>query len=216
MEERSQHLNANHRNLVRFESEDDSNYRSVRNRLESTVGMIKAETKNLPGPMPMVDVAKDAEAQFEEQMRKIHEYLKVSQSSEDILSSLDERRLDGTCRWLTQKESFTEWQYSEDRRYFWLQGKPATGKSVMASHVVYHLQDSPCCYHFFKYSETSTTSISAFLRSMAYQLAHINADVRNAIYSLTQQGTPLDIKDFKNVWRVVFSGCVFKSRFHRP
>ena len=42
-EERSQHLNADHRDLVRFKSVDDSNYRTVRNRFESTISVIKAE-----------------------------------------------------------------------------------------------------------------------------------------------------------------------------
>lgn len=104
---------------------------------------------------------------------------------------------------------------SNAQRYYWLQGKPATGKSVMASHVIDHLHGSPCCHHFFKYSEASTINLSAFLRSMAHQMAKINKDVRNAVLNLAQQGTPLDIKDFKNVWRVVILGAVFKPQYHR-
>jgi hypothetical protein len=53
------------------------------------------------------------------------------------------------------------------------------------------------------------------LRSMAYQMARINSDVRGAVLNLAQQGTLLDIKGFKNVWRVVILGAVFRPKFHR-
>lgn len=143
----------------------------------------------------------------------ISDYLKVDHSTEDILTTLDERRLDGSCHWLTQRENFTKWRDSNAQRYYWLQGKPATGKSIMASHVINHLHGRPCCHHFFNYSEASTTNLSVFLRSMAYQMARINSDVRSAVLHLAQQETPLDIKDFKNVWRVVILGAVFRPNF---
>ena len=147
------------------------------------------------------------------QMSMISDYLKVDHSTEDILTTLDERRLDGSCHWLTQRENFTKWRDSNAQRYYWLQGKPATGKSIMASHVINHLHGRPCCHHFFNYSEASTTNLSVFLRSMAYQMARINSDVRSAVLHLAQQETPLDIKDFKNVWRVVILGAVFRPNF---
>lgn len=73
---------------------------------------------------------------YKKKMQQTHEYLKVSDSAEDILLSLEKRRFEGSCRWLTQREQFRE---------FWLRGKPATRESVMASHVITYLNDSPCC-----------------------------------------------------------------------
>ena len=35
------------------------------------------------------------------EMSMISDYLKIAHSSEDILTALDERRLDGSCHWLT-------------------------------------------------------------------------------------------------------------------
>jgi hypothetical protein len=149
-------------------------------------------------------------------MQKIFEYLKVDNSAEDIFSSLEERRLEGSCRWITQRECFKEWQASDSPRYFWLKGKPATGKSMVASHVISHLRYSPCCYHFFKHGEATTSGLSAFLRSIAFQMAKVNVDVREAIFELTQQDIPLDEKDYRNVWRVVFTGGVFLRKFIQP
>ena len=50
---------------------------------------------------------------------------------------------------------------------------------------------------------------------MAYQMARINSEVRAPLLNLAQQGTPLDIKDYKNVWRVVILGAVFRPDFRR-
>lgn len=149
-------------------------------------------------------------------LQKIQEYLKVDNSDEDIYSGLEKRRLEGSCRWLTQRERFQEWQASDGPRYFWLRGRPGTGKSVVASHVISHLHNSPCCYHFFKHGEATTTGLSAFLRSIAFQMAKVNEDVREAIFELTQQGILLDENDYRNVWRVVFKGGVFLRNFIQP
>ncbi|KAF2105813.1 WD40-repeat-containing domain protein [Lophiotrema nucula] len=209
-EERVQALNANHRDLCRFESDTNTDYRSLRNRLAATIGMIKAG-----GASTWQQSLADSGTIHKKKMRKIYEYLKVDQSAEDILSSLDERRLEGSCQWLTQRDTFKDWQFSDCPRYFWLKGMPATGKSVMSSHVIDYLRDSPCCFHFFKHGETSTSSVSVFLRSMAYQMARTNEEIREALLELVQQGTPLDDKDFRNVWRIVFLGCVFLPRLNR-
>ncbi|KAK4208887.1 hypothetical protein QBC37DRAFT_295684, partial [Rhypophila decipiens] len=52
MEERPQLLNASHRELVKFEDQRDSNYRSLRNRLANTITKIRADRIGAVSPGP--------------------------------------------------------------------------------------------------------------------------------------------------------------------
>ena len=105
-----QALNANHRDICKFDSLSDTNYRSIRNRLASMISLIKAGDMSAWSPLTA-----GGNNMHKKKMQQIHEYLKVSDSAEDILASMEERRLEGSCRWLTQREQFREWQFSEKR-----------------------------------------------------------------------------------------------------
>lgn len=242
-EERVQLLNANHRDLAKFESVNDSNYRSLRNRLASTVQQIRDELQKLqelkehqpllfdpkehqPLPLRPLDPEPDlgevpSLSRFQssnehEQMEIIGAYLSIDQSPDDNLSSLDDTRLKGSCSWLPAKDSFQEWRSSSTPRYFWLKGAPASGKSTIASYVIEYLKGSPICYYFFKTGEKMAPDLSSFLCSMAYQMARVNPVVRGALFQLSQQGPPIDIRNQRSIWHNVFTGCVFHEKFQRP
>ena len=213
-------MNANHRNLARFGSVHDSNYRSLRNRLASTVQQIRDELQEHQATS--LDAAKGSQGALPtyqsaaEQMELIGTYLSVHQDMDDILSSFDDRRLKGSCSWLPAKASFQEWRYSEAPRYFWLKGAAASGKSTIASYIVEYLADNPICYYFFKRGEETALNLSNFLRSMAYQMAKANPTIRDALYRLSQQGPPIDIRNQRLIWHNIFTGCVFHTKLHRP
>lgn len=166
-EERPQLLNAAHRDLAKFPSTEDSNYRSLRNRLAATMRQIKdgAPQKKLP-PGPASDhgvVERDFRIDDRAgQIEAIRAYLKIEEAPEDTLSVLGEIRLQGSCSWFTTKATFREWQKPATPRYFWLTGAPACGKSILATHVIEHLGSNPTCYHFFKAGERVATVSAAF------------------------------------------------------
>ncbi|KAI1424639.1 WD40-repeat-containing domain protein [Xylaria sp. FL1777] len=219
-EERPQLMNANHRGLVKFESIHDSNFRSLRNRLASTVQQIRGESQtNQPLPLildPMFLEMRPQPYQINsQQLETIGEYLGIDESYNDRLSSLDDTRLEGSCSWLTAKPSFQKWQYSNTTRYFHLKGAPAVGKSTIASYVIDHLHDSPTCYYFFKGGEKIASSLCSFLCSIAYQMAKVNPDIRDALFQLSQLGQPADTRNLRSIWHIVFTGCVFHTNFHR-
>jgi len=236
-------MNANHRGLAKFETPNDANYRSLRNRLVSTVQQIR-EGPSVPLALPNVPempedddppaepepsppeappeappvVPEDlpSSGQIQEQIEAIGTYLSIDEDPDDILSSLNDTRLKGSCEWISLKPSFQEWRRSETPRYFWLKGPPASGKSNIASHIIEDMRDSkPVCYYFFKTGDKVTPNLSRFLRSMAYQMCRVNSVVRGALFALSKQGSPIDIRNQRSIWHNVFTGCVFHKTLEK-
>lgn len=223
-------MNANHRDLAKFETTADSNYRSLRNRLASTVDQIKLEMRKQVTPSSFTSpaiVTKTPDAPLPlslpalyqsraNEMEQIAMYLSVDTSADERLSTLNDTRLNGSCSWLTNKTSFREWRSSPAPRYFWLKGTPASGKSMLASYMIEFLQDSPVCHYFFKKGDKTDNNLSSFLRSMALQMAQVNPDIRSAIFQLSQKGPPIDIRNQKTIWNTIFTSCVFHVTFSKP
>ncbi|KAL8912191.1 MAG: hypothetical protein Q9171_002753 [Xanthocarpia ochracea] len=203
-EERVQFLNADHRSICKYESPLDPNFQTIRNRLAATVHDI---TRNAAQGMQQI---------HREHMRQLSSYLNVSDAPVDDLTALEEQKLEGSCEWLTRKESYLDWQYNKDsRKYFWLRGKPAMGKSMTSSHVVQQLEGTQCSYFFFKHNDRLKSSLAVLLRSMAYQMANSNRSVRQQLIELQQDDPFLEMENARNIWRKVF-GVVFKAQYHQP
>lgn len=156
--------------------------------------------------------SKSKHQQHRDQMLIISELLGVSGSPEDELSALEDSRLSGSCEWLTNKNTFQDWQFLDDSpRYFWLTGRPGTGKSTLAGHVVNYLGDSRCSYYFFKYKDYQRSSLSSFLRSIAYQMAKSSHSVREKLIEISVETSHLDKNDFRSLWRKLFVGGIFRA-----
>ncbi|KAL8883971.1 MAG: hypothetical protein Q9215_007887 [Flavoplaca cf. flavocitrina] len=203
-EERVQYLNADHRSICKYESPLDPNFQTIRNRLVATIHDI---TRNAAQGMQQI---------HREHMRQLSSYLNIPDVPVDDLTALEEQKLEGSCEWLTRKESYQDWQYNHDSpRCFWLRGKPAMGKSITSSHVVQQLEGTQCSYFFFKHNDPLKSSLAVFLRSMAYQMANANRSVRQQLLELQQDDPFLEMENARNIWRKVF-GVVFKAQYHQP
>ncbi len=102
-------------------------------------------------------------------MSSLSKYLGISHDLQYELSTLEDDRLAGSSEWLTNKSSFQEWQFLDDSaRYFWLKERPATGTSMVSSHVIDNLEGTRCSYYFFKHDNKERSSLSEFFRSIAY------------------------------------------------
>ena len=203
-EERVQVLNADHRSICKYESPLDANFRTLRNRLAATVHDI---TRNATQGMREIR---------REQMRRLSSYLNISDAPVDDLTAFEEQKLEGSCEWLTKKESYQDWQYNNDSpKYFWLRGKPAMGKSMLSSHVIQQLEGTQCSYFFFKHQDRLKSSLAVFLRSMAYQMASSNPSVRQQLIERQQDDPFIEMDNARNIWRKVF-GVVFKAQYHQP
>ncbi|KAM3064939.1 hypothetical protein ACMFMF_011556 [Clarireedia jacksonii] len=68
------------------------------------------------------------------------------------------RRHDRTCEWMVNEPQFKSWIKNDAKRpCLWLDGKPGSGKSVMCSHIVQVLTNTPgltVCYYFCNSQDT--------------------------------------------------------------
>ncbi|KAF2431050.1 hypothetical protein EJ08DRAFT_660211 [Tothia fuscella] len=133
--------------------------------------------------------------------KRIKPILGVREAAEDDLLSNRNKALRGTCKWLTRTPTFLKWMSPEGHaqrvRIFWLLGTPATGKTVLATAIIDHIQstEGPCQYHFFVASHQTKRTTAYSLRSIASQLARAHPGFREAL---------------------IFEGLIFKFRFTKP
>ena len=205
--ERVQLMNADHRNICKFDTRQDSNYCSLRNAFLASIESI--ERTWLP----------EQRTEYHTQMQILSRYLGVEERPESELSRVNQRQTQGSCKWLTDLRSFQEWIGRPDSpRYFWLDGEPATGKSTIAGHVVRFIEETngDCAFFFFKHGDSTKSSAAALLRSLAWQMARVNSDVRQELIGMAKQGHYLDKLDEASIWRNIFTARILRLEWRRP
>lgn len=217
-------MNADHRSICKFDTPFDPNFQTLRTRMASTVsdivrnGQFHAHQRQtlLSAVLTWQTASKSTQDRYRDQMRKLSMYLNISDGPVDDLSALEDDRLEGSCERLTDRESFQKWQFNEESsKYFWLRGKPAMGKTIIASHVIRHLEGNQCSYFFFKHGDRVTSSLAALFRSMAFQMAGSNRRVRESLIDIQRDDPHLEVDNVRSIWRKVY-GVVFALPFHQP
>lgn len=94
---------------------------------------------------------------------------------------------------------------------YWISAKPATGKSVLSGYVVNTLNELnlECSYYFFRHGDKDKSTASGIFRSIAFQMALVNLDVRRRLLSMIDTGVRFDKDDGKAVWRRVLLSAIF-------
>ena len=205
--ERVQFLNADHRYVCKFESPQDDNYRTLRNAFSACIAAIernrnaKARALHISG------------------MQQLSQYLGDNGRPESDLARIAQRQVEGSCRWLTDRQGFRDWiEAQSSPRFFWLNGEPASGKSTIAGHVIKTLESrsGDCAFFFFRHGDSKKSTIASLLCSLAWQMALIDVHVRQELLAMASEGYFLDKNDEISVWRSVFIARIWKLTFHRP
>jgi WD40 repeat protein len=153
-------------------------------------------------------------------LRRLRHLLGNVNQPMDDLSALEDTRTAGSCEWLTFKQEFEQWRHAspEVALVLWLSGNAGSGKSVLASHIINHLegQNLQCSFFFFKHSTPATSAVSNCLRSLAYQMSLSSPEVRKKLLALEADGLMLDEKNEKAIWRKIFLGGIFQVRLSQP
>lgn len=201
--ESSTYLNANHREVCKFADQTDPNYQTVRNALASTIETLRISAKH--------EINND-------QRRRLDSCLGVSDAPEDDFMDIDNLRIHGSCEWLIAKGTFTEWRDSANTQLYWISAKPAMGKTVLTGKVVHHLRhlNRDIAFFFFDYRNRVQTTISAFLLSMAAQMAYMHDDVLQSVLDICERETQLREADYRTIWRKLFVGGILRTKFSRP
>jgi WD40 repeat protein len=155
---------------------------------------------------------------YREQKRRLETFLGISKTPEDEYLHYSDLRAKGSCDWLTEKHSFQDWRDSGSSKIYWLSANPASGKSVLAAHVINHLEDAnlTCSYFFFTRDSKSDSNLSNCLRSIAYQMALSNVYIRDNFLSMVDESLQIAKDDFRAIWRKVFIGGIFRTVLYQP
>ncbi|KAF5544018.1 vegetatible incompatibility het-E-1 [Fusarium phyllophilum] len=82
-------------------------------------------------------------------------------------------RTEGTCTWIFERQEFKDWRDAKKNSVLWYNGPPGSGKSVLASAVINHLQEQPeseVVHFFYSFRAASKRQETCGLRSIALQL----------------------------------------------
>ena len=205
--ERVQLMNADHRGVCKFDTRLDSNYRSLRNAFATSIESIEKTWLS------------NKKIEHLTQMQSLSQYLGVAERPESELARVNQRQTDGSCKWLTDKQSFQNWLgLPISPRYFWLDGEPATGKSTIAGHVIKFIEQTngDCAFFFFKHGDSAKSSVAILLCSLAWQMARINLDVRRELLAMAEHGHYIDKADEGSIWRNIFAACILRLEWRQP
>ncbi|KAI1116131.1 hypothetical protein F5Y14DRAFT_459627 [Nemania sp. NC0429] len=193
-------MDADHRQVCKFDNAMDPNYKKLRNALITAIDMIKAEN-SYPPPRETIS-----------QLKSI---LGVAELAyEDDLAALQELRHPGSCFWLTEEPDLSRWKLGspDGPPIFWLTGRPAAGKSVLCSHLIDQLstQNLKCNYFFFKHGKAGRSSLADCFRSLAYQMSLNDPSIAQRILQLERDGESWEQQDDRAIWRKLFVNAIFR------
>ncbi|XXG96484.1 hypothetical protein Hte_002767 [Hypoxylon texense] len=207
-------MNADHRQLCKFNSPADPNYRILRNALHTATDMLRSlpPLDLTPSQIHASSASAQQDLNQESISQRLRSFLGVDDTLEDELQILQLLQEPGSCRWFSEAKPFVSWKIDGSPGILWLTGRPASGKSVLSSHVVEKVKSigAFCSHFFFRQREASKSTLSDCLRSLAFQMATQDSQVRNKLLQLESEGVTWDMTDELGVWRRLFVGGIFK------
>ncbi|KZL79517.1 hypothetical protein CI238_05843 [Colletotrichum incanum] len=221
--EHVQYIEADHRQICKFDTPVNPNYLILQRAFLTTIEEMGA------------DILLQRRGEHRAQMKSVATLLRMDQRPDAILLATKEKQHHGSCKWLTEDNKFHEWidspvepwegtsPSSEPLRdlspkILWLNGRPGTGKTVAASHVIRYLQSCnlDCSFYFFKHEDKATSTVAVFLRSLAFQMAESNFEIRRALVSMAEDDITIKHDDHHMLWTSLFVERIFKVEHTRP
>jgi WD40 repeat protein len=153
------------------------------------------------------------------QISELQNFLDIFETPEDDLAGLDDAKLDGSCQWFSDRNSFLSWRDSlqDYPPYYWLKGQQAAGKSILTAHIIRTLEEinADCSYYFFKHNDKTKISLSSCLRSLAYQMAISDLRVAKRLLILKADNVTFDKNNELAIWRKLFMNGIFEISLER-
>lgn len=89
------------------------------------------------------------------------------------------RRLEGTCQWVFETQTYQTWLGGSGSRDLWVVGIPGAGKSVLATSIIDNLRENPdflTLYFFFRDGDPLTVSSLEMVACLIAQLMKTGID----------------------------------------
>lgn len=167
--------------MCKYDGPEDPNYISVRNTLWNMIRkLINAKTTS------QRPTASRRSSYDIKQMLAI-----------DSLPTLDynffqDQWTQGTSSWILESEEYLIWRITltASVAVLWVNGSPATGKSVLSSFIINTLvqEGADCHYFYIRFGDRSKRNPGTLLRSLAYQIALTKPAFHDALLELADEG----------------------------
>ncbi|KAK3897542.1 hypothetical protein C8A05DRAFT_38902 [Staphylotrichum tortipilum] len=208
-------LDADHHGMSKFKGAEDPNYIQVRNVLCMLVEAAMAPPKEcFPVVNPTAAETPTTPAPTRKQLSQV---LGVHSHPKTDLDILQDRIMDGSCRWILDRDTFQQWRdgiADSGCALLWLKGLPGAGKSILSSFVIRTLHKDhpgvPCCYYFFNSRDQTKRSVKNMLTSIALQLGMQSRPFGELLLKWGEEGNgPVDQLQAVNVWASIFQDLAF-------
>ncbi|TIA09752.1 hypothetical protein D6C80_08436, partial [Aureobasidium pullulans] len=99
----------------------------------------------------------------------------------------------GTGDWLLQTEEFSNWEKATTSQLLWCHGKPGAGKSVLAPHVINHLQKNQTanqtglCFAYFSFTDPTFHGAVPLTLALLKQLCQQQRSVPDMLSKAKQE-----------------------------
>ncbi|OTA93838.1 hypothetical protein M434DRAFT_395222 [Hypoxylon sp. CO27-5] len=202
----SKPLDADHHGVCKYTSPEDPRYITVRNVLKTLI--MRAKTKQQPSETDTSSVS------------SFEEYLSVFESPDADYNFFRDRWTPGTCTWIERNDAFSAWigDTGFTPRVLWINGSPASGKSILSSFIINHLVQLglPCQYFFIRFMSQEKRALSTLLRSLACQLANSTPGYGDKLRQLEAATADLKTADYRTIWQWLFRQTLFHLDCNYP
>ncbi|MCJ1262443.1 hypothetical protein MMC22_002313 [Lobaria immixta] len=93
------------------------------------------------------------------------------------LQKLQQVHISGTCQWFVHSQAYLQWRDTSSTSiapdFMWIQGKPGSGKSVLASQIIQDLHSfggSIVTYIFCKNGQENKNTLESILRNLIFEI----------------------------------------------
>ena len=207
-EEITKPLDADHHDVCKYSDRQHSNYRSVRDILAYLVEKFRPEPVN-----------RNLENKSED-LERISTFLGNPEMPLDDHEFFSDKRLEGSCGWVLNDTTFSAWlaDDSPGAHILWFTGKPGSGKSVTTSFVINYMEEHESIYafYFFRFGDQVKNNLTAFLLSIAFQIATTVPEYRRRLLRLFEDGLNVQKSAPRLIWQRLFINTLFKLDVKQP
>ncbi|MCJ1426374.1 hypothetical protein MMC29_004277 [Sticta canariensis] len=145
------------------------------------------------------------------ELREVLQWVTANPDQEQRLERLWYHRQGNTCEWLLRNENIVSWLHEgPSKPIIWLNGIPGSGKSILCSRLVDHLQEQQKVsfgYYFCRFSPTGADTCVEVLRAMVAQLVKSQPDMLPHIHqNYVDKALNPSLKVMKELLAQVLSG----------
>ncbi|KAG9864360.1 hypothetical protein KCU77_g2484, partial [Aureobasidium melanogenum] len=109
---------------------------------------------------------------------------------------------EGTGDWFLQTAKFERWATDPSSQLLWCHGKPGAGKSVLASHVINHIQQSyvgkqtGLCFAYFSFTDPNFQDLTLLVALLLKQLCQQHGSIPEKLLEAKRQARdPAGVSD---------------------